>query len=366
MALGVVNANPGRISGVSNYNPGKLGPVVSGGSGYNYNPQSTYNPQRTASYGGGYGGAPAVLSARSGTAGPSMQQIAQRNADIAAANAENTRKDNARRGFGIERGGIESGYRTKVTDNTNSYRGKGQGFTNDLRTGQEGVNSGRANNALNTRRSMGAIATDVRTGLRSGGVALANMNATDSGAADAMARAWAVTGNNQAGVVRNEAQLVTDQLNADQVKLDRQEAQGIASLSNWRSTETNRISNQLYNELQVLENKAVTEGVGGVVDMGYRDRLIAAATQELNDIDNTVRAELGAINGLTPEQVEQQALAMEAAGSGVRNPFAVEETTVQTPESGAPISQIGGPVRRPEDELLAPVPDENLAQPVLR
>ncbi len=345
MALTVRTASPGKLSGVGYAQPGTLGPVTynSGGlQGSTYNPQQTYNPQRTSAPSGQV---TAFAPAGGGTSspvstGPSAAQVAETN-----------RMNNVRRDIGVSQDGIRGGSRQQATDNTNRYRTDGQSFVNGVRTGQNTINTSATNNALNTRRSMAGIASDVRTGIQSGKISLSAMNASDSGATEAMARAWATVGNRQAAGVRNQAQLETNALQTEQTNLDLQETQGWQNLQTWRTTETDRVSNKLYNELATLQAKGQAEGVDGIVDMGYRDRLIADATAELNQIDDVTRGELAAIGGLSPEQIEAAALAMDEAGAQVANPFQIDQINQQLPTGGTPgAEQIS--VRRPEDELV--------------
>lgn len=330
-----------------------------GMQGGTYNPQgNNYNPQQAASYGGG-GGVLGATSINDGGGGPTAAQIeAQR-----AAQAEANRIAGVRSLAAVKRGGIESGAQTSLTDNRNTYNNDSQGFITGIRQGQNTINSGRTNNALNLRRSMAAIASGVRQGMRSGGVDLANMNALDSGAADALARAWARAGGNQAGAANNEAQLKTNELNTQQQNLDLQEAQGLGKLRQWRNTETARVSNKLWNDLQTLEAESAAQGAGGVIDAGVKDRMINAAAAELDAIDRATNAALGEIRGLTQAEIAQKAFQMEQAGTEVSNPFAVEAigSGFQRGLDGAPIGQFNTRPRFRDEE--APVynpfrPDE--------
>lgn len=306
--------------------------VNTGMQGGTYNPQgNNYNPQQA----GGMGGT-SVLGATSvgGGVGPTA-------AEIAAERAETARINGIRNSAGIKRGGIETGAQQSLTDNRNTFQNDSQGFVNGIRQGQNTINSGRTNNALNLRRSMAAIASGVRQGMRSGGVDLANMNALDSGAADALARAWSRAGGGQAGAAQNEAQLKDNTLNTEQTNLDLQESQGLGKLRQWRSTETSRVSNKLWNDLQTLEAESAAAGAGGVVDLAVRDRMINAAAAELDAIDRATNAALGEIRGLTAAEVAAQAFQMEQAGTEVANPFTVEavQAGAQRGVDGAPIGQ---------------------------
>lgn len=311
-----------------------VGVATGGMQGNTYNPQgNTYNPQQAGGNGGG-----SVLGATtnySAPTGPTQAQIAAQQ----AAQAEAKRLEAFRNSAGIKRDSYISGARTGLRDVENTFRNDTTGLVDEIRQGQNTINSGRAANALNLRRSMAAIAGGVRQGLRSGGVDLANMNALDSGAADALARAWARAGGQQAGGVQNEAELKAQELATQQQNLELQETRELGKLAQWRETEVNRVSNKLYNDLRELEAEAAAEGINDVVQMSIRDQIINEAATQLDAIERTTKGELGKIRGLTDAEVQQKAFQMEQAGTQVANPFAVEAIGQGRQMGGAPIGQ---------------------------
>lgn len=329
LRVGTGVSTPGNLQGGTGVStPGNLQGGVSPQTTINrsqlqggVSPQTTINGSQLQGGPAQAGGGGIVLGATS-INDPGAQAAAAQAA--AAERAEAARINGVRNSAGIKRSGLESGAQTSLTDNRNTYGNDSTGFVTGIRQGQNTINSGKANNALNLRRSMAAIASGVRTGLRSGSVDLANMNALDSGAADAMARAWARQGNMQAGSANNEAELKANEIAAQQENLNLQENQGLAKLRTWRGTETNRVSNKLYNDLQVLEADSAAAGAGGVVDMGVKDRLIAQASAELDAIDRATEAALAEINAWDNARVSQEAMRMEAVGQATANPFAIE------------------------------------------
>lgn len=247
----------------------------------------------------------------------------------ANANAFQNNVNNVRRNVNVKQGGYETEGRSSNAGNRLAYGNDSQDLITGQRTGQNTINSGRVNNALNLRRSMAGIASGVRQGIRSGAVNLANMNAMDSGASEAMSRAFARQGNTQAGQANNEAQLVENQLGTEQQNLLTQRDQGMGRLKGWRENKVREVSDKLWQNLQELDASAQGEGVAGAVDMGIRDRVIADANNELNAIDAATQAELSKITALDYGQVQEQASQMDAAGALASNPFAVESGTVQ-------------------------------------
>jgi len=256
------------------------------------------------------------------------------------ANANNVRRD-----VGVKQGGHESEGRSTAAGNRHAYNIDAQDFVTGQRTGQNTINSGRVNNALNLRRSMSAIASGVRQGMRSGAVNLANMNAMDSGAAEAMARALARQGNQQAGTVNNEAQIAENTFQTDQNNLGIQRQQGLGRLKSWRDTKVNEISTKLWQNLSELDAQAQGQGVGGAVDMGIRDRVVGDASRQLDEVDAVTQQELAKIGGLDYNGVQAQVSQMEQAGQEVANPFTYEGGGLQVGNGGT--TNTGGAVLGP-------------------
>lgn len=264
-----------------------------------------------------------------------------------AAAAETARINNLIRTLGLGQDNVRAGGEVSARDIGNTYDTKNRSFLTNMETGQNTINTGRATNALNLRRSMAQIAGGVRQGLRSGGVNLANMNALDSGAAEALARAWARVGNNQTTDVRGQAALKSGEIDTQQNTLNRQREDTLAEFGQYRDTETNRLGQKIGGELQGLT--AQGEGRWNA-DMGIRDRIVGDAIARLNAIDANRAARLSGIRGLTPEEIEIRAQEMDRAGAAA-SPFATEDVVTQiggTPGGGAPISQLPIFTRRRE------------------
>lgn len=274
-----------------------------------------------------------------------------------------------RSGAGVKQGGYQSEAENTLRGNANTFRNDSQDLVTGMTQGQNTINTGRANNALNLRRSMAGIASGIRQGIRSGGVNLANMNALDSGASNAMAMAFARQGNSQAGQVNNESQIAENNFATEQQNLSIQQQQGVQRLKATRENAVRAVSDKLFQNLRELDADVASKGVTGAVDMGIRDRVIAQANAELNQIDQQTQAELAKVQGLSYDQVQERAQGLDQAGAQVANPFAVEGGRVQFGQGqgspvGAPLGQIAqGPryrdeeVRpaffRPEEEQIA-------------
>ena len=264
--------------------------------------------------------------------GPSAAQIAEakRMADI-------------RNNLQVSQDSAVSGARQGVNDTALSYKNSSNEFLTGIQSGQDAINQQNINNALNLRRAISSIGQNIKTGLRSGGVTLANMNASDSGASDALARAYAENGALQFGDANNEAGLTEQQIGLDQLKLNKDKEMGLTRLNDYTTNETARIRSDLFNKLNVLNTQASNDGVGGVINTGLADQILAEAIAALQATDAQRNSSLGGVRGLTREEINAQAAQKEQAGLVGTNPFALPEGAQLTRaggSTGAPISQL--------------------------
>ena len=271
----------------------------------------------------------------------------------AAATAAAAKTNAARNNIITTQTGYKDAASQAALDAKNKYQNDVLGFLGQIEGGQDTINSGKTNNALNLRRSMSGIAGGIRTGLKSGGVTLANMNATDSGAADALARAYATLGNQQVGDANNEAALVDQDLTTQQVKLDRSKEEGVQGFDRTREAEVSRIKGDLRTKLALLDASGQAEGVNGVVNMGIVDAVINQAVQQLAEVDAVRAQRLGGVSALSQDAVNQKAAQMDAVGTEGSSPFTAGGEGVDllspTAVAGAPVSQTPFYTRKTDD-----------------
>lgn len=299
-----------------------------------------------------------------GSDGRWYSSAAAATAAATAAKAEKTRKN-----IQTTQQGYTDAANQSATDVRNKYQGDTQKFLATIQNGQDDINSGMANNALNLRRSMSNIAGGIRQGIKSGGVQLANMNATDSGAADAMARAYATMGNQQAGDANNEAALKEAELGTQQTKLARDRDEGVAGFDRERDAEVNRIRGDLRNKLAMLDAQGAAEGVDGAVDMGIVDRVINQAVAQLAAVDQMRGQRLGQVQALDKSGANAKAAEMDVAGMEGTSPFSASTEGIafgvggESP-MGAATSQLPQYARDENGNLIA-VPKKDQNQPVV-
>lgn len=271
-----------------------------------------------------------------------------------AAAAQAAKQNQVRSNIQATQQGYTDAARQGITDTANKYRNDVNAALNQYEDGVATVNTGKTNNALNLRRSMAGIANGVRTGLKSGGVTLANMNATDSGAADAMARAYAEMGNQQSGDANNEATLKENELNTNLATLNRNKDQTIGALDAQREAEKERVRGDFHTKLALLDQSGQADGVTGAVNMDLVNQILNEAVSRLSEIDNGKNARLSGIRGLDADEVNRKAAEMDAAGREGTSPFSAGNDgisfTGQDSIKGANISQLPIFARKQDQE----------------
>ncbi len=256
---------------------------------------------------------------------PTTQPTTTAGAGSAQATADAQKRTNLLNQIQVGLEGIQQGGSTTLRDVGNTYATNSRNAVQGIQSSQDAINRARENTALNLRRGMSGITDSIRQGLRSGSVQLANMNASDSGASEALARAYARLGNQQSGDIRNQAFTQNRETDFQQKSLDQQEQNALADFAIYRATEMDRVSNDLYNQLRVLDSNASAEGAKGKVDFGLRDRLINEAIARLNQIDQQTTQQLSGVNPLSQDQISATAAQLDTAGATGGSPFSVDQ-----------------------------------------
>lgn len=302
-------------------------------------------------------GTPSVQSGGGGgsstpqvTTGETATQAAAR---IAAQQAAAQRQAKINQ-YGITAGGYKTAAQTSLRDLGNTYEDSVNQLVGDFETGQNDINSKAAQNELNLRQSMANIIKGIQTGIRSGNVSLAGMNASDSGAQDALARAYARVGNNQSAEANSQAATVTDQLATSQKDLNKKKDEGIATLDRNRATEVDRVRNDFGTKIDQLVADASSNGISGVADRSMVDAVLNEALGRLTGLTQQRDQRLSSVQAFTPQQIAEEAARLQALGQ-TGNAFQVADPTVQMGGANSPVSNGGLPiyVKGREDALVA-------------
>lgn len=268
----------------------------------------------------------------------------------------------ARQGLDTSQTNLRTGAETSLRDVGNEYDTKTNRFVNEITDSQAGINKGLASNQLNLRTTMGDIVRGIQQGIRSGNVALAGMNAMDSGAADAMARAYATVGNTQTGEARGEAGRQFEELQAQQGQLNRTRNEGLTELDRWGDTETDRVRGDFSGKLSSLAADAASKGIAGFGDQSLVSQVLDAALSRLAAIDQSRDSRLSGVRQNTADEVMKEAIRLENMGQ-TGTAFSVTGPDVNygggTPMAGAPIGELPLYTKNKDDLSVVPKKDDN-------
>lgn len=304
---------------------------VSGGA---RDPGGAINPGWVQGANGGYNYVPSSVP----TSAPSTPQVQGVNTAQTVAAQQAAQAAAAKRaGYSTSANNQTGAARQSLTDVGNTYDSKNNAFVGDITTGQDAINRGLSGNELNLRRSMQNIVRGIQSGIRSGGVALAGVNASDSGAADAMARAYARSGNQQSGEARGEAATQFEDLQRQQGALNSKRTQGEADLGTYRDTETGRVRGDFGGKIDTLAADAEANGAGGVIDRSVVDQVLNEALARLSQIDQRRQGSLGGVQQWTPDQIMQEAIRQDELGAA-GNAFSTTGPDVSYGGSGIPLN----------------------------
>jgi hypothetical protein len=193
-------------------------------------------------------------------------------------------------------------------------------LVDSLRSGQTSIDNRGVNNDLARQRGVADINAAVNRGIQSGGVTLANKNATDSSAAGAIARAYGQIGQRQLSDVGNQYELENQDISLAQQDLDTQRAAGLRRIDSGKQQAVNSIVTDARNSLAQLD--------AAMANASLPDRI--AIDAEKNNIRNQVLQTLSQYDG----QLQQGVNGVQAMNGDARQAEATRRNQLgQAPEA---------------------------------
>lgn len=191
------------------------------------------------------------------------------------------------------------------------------GWTN----AQNDLNEQSIQNALAKQSGMRGIMDWVGQGIRSGGVMLANKNASNSSAADALARAYGQLGRQQAAGVNQQFTNAQAQVTNNQKKLADEIQLNIDQLPTWKQMTVNSIVNDANLRLGQLDQAMAYENLPNRVDMeAEKQKITADVLSQLQDLDAAL-AQANNINPASAQDVANRANTLFQSGTAPANAF---------------------------------------------
>ncbi len=181
-------------------------------------------------------------------------------------------------GFGSQKDSIYSSSRAAAKNTGLGLQNTILDLIDSVMTGQTSIDNRGVNNELSKQRGVADTYSAVGRGIQSGAVTLANKNASDSSASDAIARAYGNIGQRQLSDIGNQYELENQDIGLAQADLDRQATSGLRRIETSREQAVNSIVDEANNKLAALD--------AAMMDASLPDRLA------INDEKSRIRSEV--------------------------------------------------------------------------
>lgn len=204
-----------------------------------------------------------------------------------------------------------SGYGSTITD-----------FLENLGAGQKKVDSQSVQNELSKRQGTSGVLDMIGRGVRSGGVMLANKNATNSSATEALGRAYGDIGRRQLSGVGNQYEQGKLKVQSSQDDLDLQRSQGVRHLGENKTNIINGIVTDAQNALASLNQAAANASLPDRIDIEVeKQRIRNEALGKLQAFDTQLNTGVANIKPSDQMTNMTKAAQMDTAGTAADDAF---------------------------------------------
>lgn len=211
-------------------------------------------------------------------------------------------------------------------------------LVNQGRSGQSAIDTSRINNYANQQLGQRQVNNMVGSGIQSGGVLLANRNAGDSSATEAIAKAYGILGNREMMNINNQFEAGQRDINQAQVDFDAQQALALNRLKIESADEADRIVTQARDDISALRAEQQKVDFPTQVDIEAEIAAIQGRTvAALKVLDNRLATEMGGIKGMDNNTAQSKAMSNINAGNVPQNQFSYNTTPeVKMPGASLP------------------------------
>lgn len=208
-----------------------------------------------------------------------------------------------------------SGYNSSILD-----------YLDSLKSSQGAINNKAVQNELSRSTGTAGVLDMVGHGIRSGGVTLANDNASNSSAADALAKAYGDIGRRQLSGVGNQYELGKSDIAQSQTALDQANSTELRHASENKTNIINSIVSQATDKLSALNAAAASASLPDRLDIeSQKSQIQQQALSALQQYDQALSS---GISGNAPTSVEaNRATAAGLASAGTAPDDAFNYTT---------------------------------------
>lgn len=204
----------------------------------------------------------------------------------------------------------------------NSSRSSILDFLDSARLNQQGIDQKRKNAQFSLQEGKGDIMDMVGRGIRSGGVMLANKNASSSGAAGQIARAYGELGNRENRDVSNQFELENQGIDLEQQGLMTSFDTQRRKIDEFKLSQADEIAGNARNALAALDAQRQGASLPQLFAIDQEVQAIKDATlAKLGELDTLLQTERSKINPMSKQDILAGANSMRNAGKGVPQMF---------------------------------------------
>lgn len=197
-----------------------------------------------------------------------------------------------------------------------------QDFLEQQRQGQNKIDSAAVQNELSKQQGTQGVLAAVGRGIKSGGVLLANKNASDSSAAEGIANAYGQFGRQQLSGVGNQYAQGMNAVAAQQSDLDLQRSQGVRHLGENKTSIVNGIVADTTAKLAQLDAQIAGANLPNRIALDQEKQQVRAdALGRLQYYDQFLTQGLGGIAPSSGDARRVQANQLAQAGQAPENAF---------------------------------------------
>lgn len=232
------------------------------------------------------------------------------------------RYDSLVSGFDTQKQNIYGTSREAAQNAATGRRSNILDFIQSLRSGQQGIDERGVQNELGYRQGRGSILDMVGRGIRQGGTMLAGRNASDSSAAEGIARAYGDIGHRQLSGLGNQYELENRNIGLAQTDFDTQRQTGMRKFDESKMQAVNGIVSEARNRLAALDAAMVDADMPTRIELEQeREAIKSEALGILSQFDQELSGGVGGVNPMGVDERRRTAADLSTRGVAATNPF---------------------------------------------
>lgn len=220
--------------------------------------------------------------------------------------------------FNKQKGNIYGTARDAAANTGIGLRGSILDFLDSMRTGQQAIDSKASRNELAKMQGVQGVNAMVGRGIKSGGVQLANRNAGDSSAAQALATAYGDIGRQQLGDVGNQYEMGNEDIKLQQQTLDTQRASGARKIGDSKAQAINNIVAEARDKFAALDADAAGKSLPQRIAIDQEKEAVRREVLGmLQQYDQQLQSGLEGIKATDADTRRAEAQRLRAAGTSL-------------------------------------------------